>query len=179
MHNKQRTCTKVIAVILCLLLLVVLSLAFFTTPILTYLYKDFKAPSPVVYSTWASNGDWMVKGDVYVSKSGSDANDGTEQNPFLTIERALNAVEQIDRTKKSEIIVCIEGGTYPVNSLELLEKHGGTKDCRIIYTAYGEGEVVLNSGINIAPNDFDASREYPEIEKRLSPSARENVYIVD
>ena len=180
MCNKKRiNCKKTVAICLCIVLLIALSLAFFKIPILKYIYKSFKAPTPNISSAWEGNADLVEQGDIYVSKNGSDTNDGTKQNPFLTIEQALKAVELADRTNKSEIIVCIEAGIYNIGSIHLLEKHGGNEECRIIYSAYGEGEVILNSGININLDDFVKSSEYPEINNRLSTAIRENVYVLD
>lgn len=181
MYNKNHiTHKKIVVSSICIsLLIVLLSLYFFKLPILKILYKNYMSPSPKVTSTWESAPDTFKRGDIYVSTSGCDTNDGTEDNPFFSIERALAAVEAIDKSNKSEIIVCIEAGTYNIHSLDISPQHGGTEKCRIIYTSYGEGEVVLNSGISINPNDFTKVESYPEIYKKLPLSAKNNVYVLN
>lgn len=178
---KQQNCKRkiTIALSLCLLgvFLLTLCLAFFKTPILNYAYKTFKAPTPTLSSAWENNFKTPPKGDIYVSKSGSDANTGTKQAPFLTIERALQAVASADKTDKSEIVVCIEAGTYTTQNLHLLTQHGGTETCNVVY--YGDGEVVLNAGAELDPKHFSPSAQYPNIHGRLPESARDNVYILD
>ena len=180
MHNKKRVNRGGVAVItVCLFLLIVIGLLwFFRAPLLGYLYKDFKAPTPTVSSSWADR-DAVVKGDIYVSKDGSDDNDGSEQSPFLTIERALEAVAVADREGRDEIVVCIDKGNYSIDSLRIDPRHGGTENCRVVYTALGDSEVVLNAGLSIDPDDFSSVAEYPELCERLSEAAKANVYVLD
>ncbi len=54
------------------------------------IYKDYKAPTPVL-STYTPEKDdsKMINGDFYVSTKGNDANSGTKDAPFLTIEKAV------------------------------------------------------------------------------------------
>ena len=179
-NNRIISPKRIIIVLICSLLLIALILGcLFRTTILSFLYRNYKAPTPNVYSAWDGTSETIAQGDFYVSKNGSDTNPGTQESPFLTIERALQAIETVDKTNKSEIVVCIESGIYYIDSLAFSEQHGGTEKCRIIYTSYGEDEVVLNAGINIDSKDFVASSEYPEIEKRLSETIKNNVYVVD
>ena len=178
MTSKRSNLKKYILIVLCGLL-VLLLVYFSSAPILTFLYRDFQAPAPKVHSEWESRFEQPVQGDIYVSKKGSDENAGTKNSPFLTVERALQAVESMDRANKSEITVCIESGRYSINSLNLSERHGGTEACRIIYRSYGDGEVILNAGLDLASNDFVKAADYPEIDERLSQSAKSNVYVLD
>lgn len=171
---------KLILILICSLLLVVLlSIYFLRTPLLSLIYRGFQAPTPNIHSAWETSHESITQGDFYVSKKGSDTNDGTKESPFLTIERAFEAVEAMNRSNKSEIIVCIESGTYNINSLNISESRGGSENCRIIYSSYGDGEVVLNAGMNINSDDFVNSKEYPEIYQRLSEKAKDNIYVVD
>ena len=174
----KKNMKKIISIVL-LLSIVIFTAYYFRTPIFSYIYRDYKAPTPDVHNEWEGKSEPITQGDFYVSKNGSDTNDGTWEKPFLTIERALKAVEYADRTGKSEIVVCIEEGTYSINSLDLSGEHGGNEECRVVYSSYGDGKVVLNAGMNIDSDDFVGAREYPEIYQRLSEAARDNVYIVD
>ena len=75
-------------------------------------YTDYKAPSPTLSTYTKEDDDEMINGDFYVSTNGSDTNNGTKDAPFLTIEKAMEAVRNTDKTGKSGITVCIEGGEY-------------------------------------------------------------------
>ena len=56
--------------------------------ILDLVYSDYKAAQPVL-ADYAKADDEMIKGDFYVSTKGNDNNTGTEDAPFLTIEKAM------------------------------------------------------------------------------------------
>ncbi len=143
------------------------------------IYKDYKAPVPTL-STYTNmkDDDKMINGDFYVSTKGNDSNSGTKDAPFLTIEKAVEAVRKIDKTSKNGITVCIEAGEYRVSSLEFTKSDSGTAQCPITYCAIG-GEVILNGGVSLYPTTFATVEVYPEIAERLTPEARERVAVVD
>ena len=63
----------------------------------------FLAPAaawPAVETTW------------YVAPGGSDANPGTEAQPFATLERARQAVRTVNGNMQSDVVVMLAGGTY-------------------------------------------------------------------
>lgn len=61
-----------------------------------------------VRSTQAEEG--AVQTTYYISPSGNDLNAGTEAAPFKTIERARNAVRQINQAMTGDILVVVGGG---------------------------------------------------------------------
>ncbi len=142
------------------------------------IYKDYKAPTPVL-STYTPEKDdrKMINGDFYVSTKGNDANSGTKDAPFLTIEKAVEAVRNTDKAGRNGITVCIEAGEYRVSSIEFTQEDSGTAECPITYCAYG-GEVILNGGITLSADDFKAVTEYPTAE-RLTDEAKKNVMVAD
>lgn len=142
-------------------------------------YKDFKAISPITGNTDNKRGYEMENADIYVSKNGSDSNDGTKSAPFLTIEKAAETVRGIDKNGKDGITVCIEPGEYRINSLIFTKEDSGTESCPVTYVASTEGEVIINGGVTLSPSDFAPAGSYPEIEERLCAEAKENVYILD
>ncbi len=143
------------------------------------IYKDYKAPVPTLSTyTNTKDDDKMINGDFYVSTKGNDSNSGTKDAPFLTIEKAVEAVRKADKTNKNGITVCIEAGEYRVSSLVFSEEDSGTADCPITYCAYG-GEVILNGGVTLSHDIFKSVTEYPEISERLSPEAQKNAVVVD
>ncbi len=144
------------------------------------IYKDYKAPVPVITARTKAEKDdeSVINGDFYVSTKGNDSNSGTKDAPFLTIEKAVEAVRKTDKTSKNGITVCIEAGEYRVSSLVFTKEDSGTAQCPITYCAYG-GEVILNGGVTLSHDSFKSVTEYPEISERLSPEARENVVVVN
>ncbi len=143
------------------------------------IYKDYKAPVPTLSTyTNTKDDDKMINGDFYVSTKGDDSNSGTKDAPFLTIEKAVEAVRKTDKTSKNGITVCIEAGEYRVSSLVFSEEDSGTAECPITYCAYG-GEVILNGGVTLSADDFKSATEYPEISERLSAEAQKNAVVVD
>ncbi len=143
------------------------------------IYKGYQAPIPTLSTyTNTEDDDKMIKGDFYVSTKGNDNNNGTKASPFLTIEKAIEAVRNTDKSSKNGITVCIEAGEYRVSSLEFTKEDSGTAECPITYCSYG-GEVVLNGGVTLSANDFKSVTEYPAISKRLTNEARKNVVVAD
>ena len=155
------------------------SYSYLVPPITDMLYGDYKAQAPVL-STYieTEDDDKMINGDFYVSTKGSDSNSGTKDAPFLTIEKAIEAVRNTDKTNKNGITILIEAGEYCVSSIEFTKKDSGTKECPVTYCSYN-GEVVINGGVTLYNNDFESVKNYPEFSKRLSEDAQENVVVID
>ncbi len=143
------------------------------------IYKDYKAPVPIL-STYekTKEDDKMINGDFYVSTKGDDSNSGTKDAPFLTIEKAVEAVRNTDKSGRKGITVCIEAGEYRVSSLEFTKEDSGTAECPITYCAYN-GEVILNGGVTLYSEHLMSVNSYPEIAQRLNPDVRKNVAVVD
>ncbi|MBR3588120.1 MAG: right-handed parallel beta-helix repeat-containing protein [Clostridia bacterium] len=146
--------------------------------VLDLIYKDFVAPAPVITSTTTKKEDVEPMGDFYVSTKGNDNNNGTKEAPFLTIERAVRAVRNADKSGKNGITVCIEAGEYRVSSLQFTKEDSGTEECPVTYCSYN-GEVILNGGVTLSQNDFVSVSEYPEFSQRLGSEAQKNVVVVD
>jgi len=143
------------------------------------LYEDYTAPAPVISKVSEEmNDDNMIIGDFYVSTNGNDENSGTKDSPFLTIEKAIEAVRNTEKAGKNGIIVCIESGEYRVSSLNFTKEDSGTEECPVTYCSYN-GEVVINGGITLDSGDFKNVKNYPEIAERLSADAQENIAVVD
>ncbi len=115
---------------------------------------------------------------IYTSTKGNDSNPGTREKPFLTIQKAIETVRNTDKAGKNGITVHIEAGEYRVFSLNFTDEDSGTAECPITYRAYG-GEVILNGGVTLSPNDFQPVKNYPEIAERLHDDAKENVVVID
>ena len=173
---------KVLKVILSVLIVIGFlfgSHTYIKSHIYDLIYEDYIAPVPVFTALSQEKDDAkMMVGDFYVSTNGNDENSGTKDSPFLTIEKAVEAVRNTDKAGKNGITVCIEGGEYRVSSLELTKEDSGTEECPVTYRSYN-GEVIINGGITLNTADFKNVKSYPEIAERLSADAQENVMVVD
>ena len=173
---------KVLKAILSVLILIGFlfgSHSYIKSHIYVLLYENFTAPAPVVSTvSKEKNDDKMIVGDFYVSTKGNDENSGTKDSPFLTIEKAVEAVRNTDKTGKNGITVCIEGGEYCVSSLSLTKEDSGTEECPVTYCSYN-GDVIVNGGITLDSDDFKNVKDYPEIAEKLSADAQKNVVVVD
>ena len=173
---------KVFKVVLCVLILVGFlfgSHSYIESHIYVLLYENYTAPTPVISTvSKEKNDDKVIIGDFYVSTTGNDNNSGTKDSPFLTIEKAVEAVRNTDKAGKNGITVCIEAGEYRVSSLELTKEDSGTEDCPVTYCSYN-GEVIINGGITLDTADFKNAKGYPEIAERLSDDVQKNVMVID
>ena len=116
--------------------------------------------------------------DFYVSTKGNDTNDGSFETPFLTIERAKEAVRQLDKSNKKGVTVALMAGDYRVNSLEFTAEDSGTESCPVIWCAYGDGEACLNGGVTLPHEAFRKVTDASVLD-RLSADAKEKVVAVD
>ena len=89
---------------------------------------------------------------VFVAPNGNDANDGTREKPFATLERARDAVRILPASKK-QIIVC--GGPYYDAGVELTEEDSGL----VIKAASGE-KPVLYGGVPLGGWEKDGDKFY-------------------
>ena len=114
--------------------------------------------------------------DYYVAVGGSDANMGTKESPFATLERARDAVrEQIQNGLTEPVWVKILEGVYDTGNIVLTEEDSGTKDFPITYEAVGD--VVLNGGMSLCSDMFGALTD--EEKSRLRGEARNMVVRAD
>ena len=124
--------SKIIKAVLSLLIIAGFLLgshSYIKSHIYVLLYEKYTAPTPVISKiSKEKNDDKMIMGDFYVSTTGNDNNSGTKDSPFLTIEKAVEAVRNADKAGKKGITVCIEGGEYRVSSLELTKEDSGTEE---------------------------------------------------
>lgn len=146
--------------------------------IMGFINKDYVASSPVISTAFEESTDVEPTGDFYVSTNGDDSNSGTKDSPFRTVERAVEAIRNADKSGKDGITVCIEAGEYRFSSLKLTKEDSGTAECPITYSSYN-GEVVFNGGVTLETKDFVSVENYQEISQRLSEEARKNVVVLD
>lgn len=89
--------------------------------------------------------------EFYVSKSGSDENDGSESMPFATIERAQKAVRAMPSNTEGDIIVHIGSGVYNISdTIEFTEADGGKNGYKVIYKGDGIDRTSISGGVQVA-----------------------------
>lgn len=175
LKSKKKIITSVISVVM-VVALIVLSVAY-KNDILDFFYKDYVVAAPLLSDYEERVDDKVIRGDFYVSTRGSDDNIGTKDAPFLTIEKAIEAVRNTDKADKNGTTVCIEAGEYCISSLEFTKEDSGTKACPITYCAYN-GEVIINGGKNLDSSLFSYVTDKAVL-SRLSYEAKKNIVCTD
>ena len=98
-----------------------------------------------VFDTAAASAE--VQQTFHVSLSGSDDNPGTEAEPFASIEKARDAVRQINGNMTGDIVVVLKGGTYNLSETVRFDaQDSGTGGHNVIYKAREGQEVTLSGG---------------------------------
>lgn len=90
--------------------------------------------------------------ELYVSPRGSDSNPGTLRKPFLTIERARDAVRMLHHDGKLSVPVTVflRGGTYALTApLTFLPEDGGSAVCPVSYRGYKKERPVISGGESV------------------------------
>jgi len=83
--------------------------------------------------------------NLYVSKMGNDANDGSVDAPFLTVSRAKEEVRKLNEDMTEDIVVNIAEGIYTLDETIEFSKHdSGKNGYNVIY----KGENAILSGGN-------------------------------
>ena len=138
------------------------------------------APAPVNLSVPEERTVVMKDGDYYVSTAGSDANDGSFDRPFATIERARDEIRQLKASSglpEGGVTVCVKGGEYRVGSLVFDGRDSGAEGKPVTYRAYGDSKVTLNGGVSL--DRADLRPVSGEARDRLCALARNKVSEID
>src|SRR5574344_884274 len=86
----------------------------------------------------------------YVAPSGSDANAGTKEAPFKTIQKAQQAVRAINSSMTGDIVVYLRDGTYVLdNTLRFNNSDGGTNGFYVRYENYTGEKPFITGGIPV------------------------------
>jgi hypothetical protein len=85
----------------------------------------------------------------FVSPAGSDANPGTLEEPFATLQRA----QQAEREKHRNI--CLRGGTYYLPAtLVLTAEDSGTSNSPVVFENYQDEQPVISGGVRLKNLDW-------------------------
>ncbi|MDO5558439.1 MAG: carbohydrate-binding protein [Oscillospiraceae bacterium] len=86
----------------------------------------------------------------YVSPDGDDMGSGTKSSPFGTLERARDAVREVNKDMSGDIYVYLRGGTYRITQpVEFDTRDSGTNGYNICYTAYESETPVINGATQV------------------------------
>ena len=90
---------------------------------------------------------------IHVAPDGRDANPGTADRPFLTLERARDQVRELKKSKglpDGGVVVQLAPGTHELTSpFELTSEDAGTKSAPIVYRAARRGTATLSGGVKL------------------------------
>jgi len=93
----------------------------------------------------------MVQYEFHVAVGGNDAEPGTADKPFATIERARDVIRVTSLKMQQPIAVYIHGGTYLVSKpIEFTAADSGQNGFDIIYRAAENESPVFSGGINVS-----------------------------
>ncbi len=119
----------------------------------------------------------------YVSENGSDSNSGTKDKPFLTLEKARDAIRQLKQgpgLPDGGVTVYLRGGNYNrTGSFLLEEQDSGTADKPVTYKAYPGESVRLNGGRQLQKGWFTPVTDPSVLDRIISTDARSKVLQVD
>ena len=113
--------------------------------------------------------------EYFVAPTGNDANPGTKEQPFATLEKARDAIRALKAKGGLPGPVCVRllPGQYPVGrTLELNSADSGTEAAPIVYRADKPGTAVLYGGKRL-------SGFTPSADARLPEEARGKVFQCD
>ncbi|MBP1592098.1 MAG: carbohydrate-binding protein, partial [Oscillospiraceae bacterium] len=88
--------------------------------------------------------------EFYVSPDGDDNGSGTIDSPFRTLERARDAVREINGNMSGDICVYLRGGTYRVTkTTEFDTRDSGTNGHTVYYMAYKDEVPEFNGATHV------------------------------
>lgn len=111
--------------------------------------------------------------ELYVSKSGSDENDGGAESPFESIEYAISAAKELKDSGGENVAVYIREGKYALSGLSLNNNSG------IAVSGYPGEEVILSGSKELSSSAFSLVTENDGAYGRLLDSAKGKVYKCD
>jgi len=118
----------------------------------------------------------------HVAPTGKDTADGSEENPFCTLERARDVVRALKKSHggtlpKDGVKITISGGSYPVErTLVLTSEDSGTAEAPVVYQAKSGQTPIFRGGVRITAWQPISNTE---LRGKLDPSVRDRVLEAD
>ncbi|QKJ28527.1 right-handed parallel beta-helix repeat-containing protein [Mucilaginibacter mali] len=93
--------------------------------------------------------------DIYVTKTGSDKNTGTKEQPLASLTMALRKARELrrlnDPSVKGGITIKIEQGLYQLDeTIFIRPEDSGTEDSPTVIEGVSDGKTILSGGIQIS-----------------------------
>ncbi len=116
--------------------------------------------------------------ELYVSPTGDDANSGTENNPFKSLEKAKVAVRlQLKDSPGKTIVVNIKGGNYYLEKpVVYTSEDSGNENSPVVYKAVDSEEPVFTGSRRL--NDWQVLENAEKL-KLLSPEVTGKIYVTN
>ena len=118
----------------------------------------------------------------YVSPAGDDSNPGTQQRPFVTIQRARDEIRKLKMAGQlpaEGVVVEIAAGRYSLGeTLELTAEDSGTAQSPIVYRSDPESRAWLFAGREIPVSALQPLTD-PDLLARIPKEARPYVRCLD
>ncbi len=116
------------------------------------------------------------------SNTGNDLNPGTLNKPFLTIERARDAIRELKMRNglgRTPVTVYLREGIYPLTrTFTLAEQDSGVFGAPITYAAYQHEEVRLSGSVKLPIEAFQPVGQGEEL-SRLAPLSKSHIVRTD
>ncbi|WP_418603281.1 right-handed parallel beta-helix repeat-containing protein [Hwangdonia sp.] len=117
-----------------------------------------------------------VSYSIFISPQGNDANKGSKDNPFKTLDKAKDVIRKSNGKINT---VYLRAGTYNLSTSFILEKEdSGSKESPVVYKAYENEKVSISGGIQIPLSQIKDIKDHTII-KRLLPHIAQNVVVID
>lgn len=139
-------------------------------------YEKMDLTKPVSFDGWTITAEQnSLMKEFYVDPiSGNDQNDGLSENQaFATIERAQQAVRDINEWS-GDVIVNLADGEYVLDeTLQFTSEDGADKGFAVLYRGAGANETIISSGI--ALEGWTKSDDVPGVENVYEIAVPEGV----
>ena len=113
--------------------------------------------------------------DFHISPGGDDANPGTTDKPFATLQRARDAVREArNQDPEADIKVHLRGGRFELaRTLEFAAADSGTKERPVVWCAHEDEKPVVSGGTRITgwrkQGDYLWAADVPWVRERGEP----------
>jgi hypothetical protein len=121
-------------------------------------------------------------GNFWVALNGNDANPGTQEKPFASLEKARDEIRRLKVEKglpKGGVTVYLRGGTYQRKATFALESQdSGTEGAPLVYRSAPGERAILSGGVSLPTSAFKPVTD-PAILSRLPEEAQTRVLQAD
>ncbi len=113
----------------------------------------------------------------FVSPNGNDASPGTQEAPFLTLQRARNAVRALPSSAfQNDVFVLLRGGTYRMQEpFELTVEDSGRDGHDVVYSAYPGERPVLSGSVQVTGWEYNSI--YNCYQAKVNPCKSRQLYV--